>query len=496
MDYKAFVEADKSLLIAPAGYGKTFTIVECLKHTTGKQLVLTHTHAGIAAIKEKIKKAPEIKSSQYCIETISSFAQKYVKAFYVGEEMPDQELSKDYHKFVIDQAVHVFRASPVQNILEASYAGLFVDEYQDCNINQHNMILEISNVLPTHILGDYLQGIFEFSSGDSLVDFDEDLNDFERFPDIETPHRWYQKGNNSSLGDHLKIIRELLENNLDITLVANNDIGFHVQVVKSGDIRLPNSTYRKGLKKLIDNPENKPEYENLLIIAPTYEGGGNIHQRVNIRPQVDPQKKLVLLEAIDASDFYAVAKNADDLISNLVNSETPIHKCKELLLKFFNKTDLDKWINGNNLKQKEDKNNKIRSQIFQEHIETFVENPNVALLQTVFNSTKTDLKCKFKREELLYSFLKALKQAQLGKISIYEAMIEQRNMIRRSGRKIKGKCLGTTLLTKGLEFDTVAILDAHNFDSPKHLYVALTRACKKLVIFTENTTLSPYADVG
>jgi superfamily II DNA or RNA helicase len=43
MDYQAFVDSEKSLLIAPAGYGKTFTIVECLKYTTGKQLILTHT---------------------------------------------------------------------------------------------------------------------------------------------------------------------------------------------------------------------------------------------------------------------------------------------------------------------------------------------------------------------------------------------------------------------------------------------------------------------
>ncbi|MFV1977526.1 MAG: hypothetical protein ACC651_17435 [Candidatus Scalindua sp.] len=43
------------------------------------------------------------------------------------------------------------------------------------------------------------------------------------------------------------------------------------------------------------------------------------------------------------------------------------------------------------------------------------------------------------------------------------------------GRKIKGKCIGTTLLTKGLEFDTVAILNARKFDCPKNLYVALTR---------------------
>ena len=75
--------------------------------------------------------------------------------------------------------------------------------------------------------------------------------------------------------------------------------------------------------------------------------------------------------------------------------------------------------------------------------------------------------------------------------SVYKAMINQRNRIRRLGRKVEGKCLGTTPLTKGLEFDTVAILDAHNFTSPKDLYVALTRASKKLIIFSKNSILTP-----
>jgi len=40
-------------------------------------------------------------------------------------------------------------------------------------------------------------------------------------------------------------------------------------------------------------------------------------------------------------------------------------------------------------------------------------------------------------------------------------MKKQKNILRRIGRKIFGKCMGTTLLTKGLEFDTVVILNAH-----------------------------------
>lgn len=36
MNYESFLSEKKSLLIAPAGYGKTHTLAECLKHTGNK----------------------------------------------------------------------------------------------------------------------------------------------------------------------------------------------------------------------------------------------------------------------------------------------------------------------------------------------------------------------------------------------------------------------------------------------------------------------------
>ncbi|MFT7452860.1 MAG: superfamily II DNA or RNA helicase [Patescibacteria group bacterium] len=112
MDYQAFVDGRKTLLVAPAGYGKTYTIAECLKYTDGKQLILTHTHAGVASIKEKIKKL-NIETKKYSIETISSFAQKYFHAFYTGKDVPDQE-EKGYHSFVIQKAKEVFTSPAVK----------------------------------------------------------------------------------------------------------------------------------------------------------------------------------------------------------------------------------------------------------------------------------------------------------------------------------------------------------------------------------------------
>jgi DNA helicase-2/ATP-dependent DNA helicase PcrA len=73
MNYKDFISKDKSLLIAPAGYGKTYSLAESLLHTppNEKQLILTHTHAGIASIKEKIK-GFKISGEKYHIETITN----------------------------------------------------------------------------------------------------------------------------------------------------------------------------------------------------------------------------------------------------------------------------------------------------------------------------------------------------------------------------------------------------------------------------------------
>ena len=157
-----FISRPKSLLVAPAGYGKTHSIVECLKFTEGTQLILTHTHAGVASLKEKIKKSGA-SSKIFQVETIDSYAQKYVEAFYTGTDMPEQDESSQYFPFIRKKAVQIIKRRQVKEIIASTYNGVFVDEYQDCTSDQHQLVLALSDVLPTHILGDSLQGIFGFN---------------------------------------------------------------------------------------------------------------------------------------------------------------------------------------------------------------------------------------------------------------------------------------------------------------------------------------------
>lgn len=499
MDYQAFVDREKTLLIAPAGYGKTHTIVECLKYTTERQLILTHTHAGVASIKEKIKKS-SIASNRYNVETISSFAQKYVNAFYTGTDTPDQEKSREYHSFLIDKATIIFKSNVIRNVVKATYAGLFVDEYQDCTKLQHEMILALSESLRTHVLGDPLQGIFNFNG--ELVDFDTDLSGFERVPDLSIPYRWHQKGNNSALGDKLKEIRSLLSQEDVVDFSSNNIEGLHVINVSHDDIRNPKSGYRKCLDKIISNSDNNPDFNSLLIIVPEYEEvkvdgqklpKGNINDRAQIRAQIDYSKSLTLIEAIDDSSFYSLAKTIDILCSSIGRAKNPVKRIKkDVLEQIYHKSGLANWFNENDIKNKQAGADKIKASALKNTIDLFVLKPSPSNMNSIIIGLKNNLKIKYKREGLLYAVLNALKHSELEGISVYEAMKNHRNVIRRTGRKIKGKCIGTTLLTKGLEFDTVAILDADKFNCPKHFYVALTRCCKNLFVFSSQKLLSPY----
>ncbi|NQY37782.1 MAG: UvrD-helicase domain-containing protein [Alteromonadaceae bacterium] len=509
MDYQPFVDGNKSLLIAPAGYGKTYTIVECLKYTLGRQLILTHTHAGVASIKEKIVKA-RINADQYTVETISGFSQKYLNAFYVGLDVPEQD-SKDYHSFVIGKTSALLLSPIIKQILKASYNGLFVDEYQDCTKLQHTLIMELANLLPTRILGDPLQGIFNFNG--QIVDFDTDLLEFERFPDLKIPYRWYQEGNNKLLGDLIKGYREPLSNGESITVNTISSRKLYVILVDDEDFDDPKSVYRQKISSLIRNDKEDPSFESLLIIVPEYteidQGKeikkGGISERGKILSKIDYSKSVVLLEAIDDKKFYDLSNDIDQFIDSVNTARKPVKKLYKLLSDLFCKTSpgkrknigLNDWIStnpkGNNgdyyIKAKKSEAGTL-ADLLRTRIESLILTPSQQGIYSLLIYIKKDLRIRIQvRRELLTSVIKALNNSVTENITVYESMKAYKNILRRVGRKVHEKCIGTTLLTKGLEFDTVAILDAHKFDCPKHLYVALTRCCKNLVLFTTQNTL-------
>lgn len=216
MDIDTFLSANKSMVIAPAGFGKTYTIAECIASYRGEKrvLVLTHTHAGIASLKEKFR-LKNIPSSAYQLETICGFALNLVKAYHLNkDEIPSLSDAGSLFHFAIEHATKILKALPIKKYLAIKYDHLIVDEYQDCTVGQHQMIMSLSAILHTHILGDPLQGIFDFGR-EHIVDFSEES--FKLFNDncqsLEIPWRWNNAGRIALGQDLLSIRSKLLSTN-------------------------------------------------------------------------------------------------------------------------------------------------------------------------------------------------------------------------------------------------------------------------------------------
>lgn len=477
-DFNDFLSHKKSLLIAPAGYGKTHTIAECivwLQHS-GRQLVLTHTHAGVASLREKIAKQG-VSSRSYNVETISSFAQRYVMSFTADPEKYQVNQGGAVFAEIVNVAISLFRTNPIRRVVESSYAGLFVDEYQDCTVAQHELIMVLSESLKTRIFGDPMQGIFGFGSEGS-VDLN-DKNQMMEFADnryeLDQPQRWIH-ANNPVMGAEMASMREALLNRREIVLGDYSSI----EMIKaySRDIYTPHSDYNRRMREILKGT-------NVLIIHP---------DQTSINPRMEIVKRFsnipTLIESIDDKDFYAIARSADEIVSSY-----SYEKMYALMCKLFNATGMNYWFSVKGAIKKRKPDERKRSEDITKMMEAVEIGRNSKQIEIALKAVSSLKNIKCYRRELLSSLLKALNIAEYENILIEEAMIGVRNSIRRYGRRLTGRCIGTTLLTKGLECETVVIVDAHKIICERNFYVAVTRATKKLYVFTETNILSPYAEM-
>lgn len=491
IDYKEFIECNRGILIAPAGHGKTTAIADCLLQCPENScmLILTHTHAGIASLRTKFHKK-NVPSNRYQLETITGFAQRYVLSFLGSSVLPDED-ETNYFSAAVEKCCVLMRSKVVQTILGISYNGVFVDEYQDCTIDQHNMIMSLAQNLPLHLLGDPLQGIFSFEQK-PLVDIDKDLESFRRFDLLDYPWRWDKS--NPALGKFILDLRHRLENGETIELRSNPSIRFYVNTgFKNEDEKI------KCLGQIILNHE----CNSLLIICPSYRYKdrfgkirikGNLSDRIKIKQKADYKRKFIILDAIDSSEYYKNSKNIDKYLekcrtSNRINK---INWLFDILVDLqLSKTELRKWIDRDkNTFKHRTKENLAASEKLIELFDKFASSKDLSSLKDVIGLASHLPKMKRYHSYMLHTISKCFDIAQTNNISMFQAMKLFKTRIRHQGRTVEGECIGTTLLTKGLEFDTVIIWNADKFEDAKNFYVAISRACRKLFIITDSTTIS------
>lgn len=212
---KELAESDWSLVLAPAGCGKTHLIADSVKHTNGRQLILTHTHAGVRAMINHLKRN-EIPAKQYSVCTIDSLALKYACAFPMLSGWNERQPSGDDWQMICSAATSALKRKAVKKVLTSSYSGIYIDEYQDCSSGQHEFISLIADYLPCRILGDPMQSIFWEINKTNSLDWKHAESTFKTLAELSTPWRW--KNENEPLGEWLLSVRNSLENGHQIDL--------------------------------------------------------------------------------------------------------------------------------------------------------------------------------------------------------------------------------------------------------------------------------------
>ncbi len=450
---------DRAVVVAAAGCGKTHLIAETIKYTYGRQLILTHTHAGVHSIRNKLKKLG-IKANNYRVETIAGFALRYASAYPVtcSYQIFNEDESVLYEN-LYSAAYNVIKNQSGRKIVSASYSGLFVDEYQDCTLVQHKLILLLSEIISTRILGDELQGIFDFTG--EIVDWDRDVFPvFTKLPDLLTPWRWELA--NKSMGTWLTELRDKIINKEPICLSD-----------------LPSKTnwymkeWQEGIKQLlygangstvgiidIDNKAHK--------IANYLQGQYNSMEEIERRTLFDFLKKFE--QGSRKEKILALFEVSTKCMTKVGSELKTIINCIEQNRKF----------RGN------------KHKILFKNIESYIQIGHIILIIEILKYISTIEGVKIYRKELWSDIKKLFSSYALNPseslITLARNQIEMYSV--KGCRQIYNKTISRPFLIKGLEFNHAILLDADAL-KPKELYVSLTRGSNYLTILSEDRVISP-----
>lgn len=449
----------------PAGAGKTELIAASVAVATqqgGTCLVLTHTHAGVDALRRRMKKFG-VASEQVVVRTIDSWSYDLIAHFprlagLAVPDTPDWSKSADYHR----AAARAATTRAVERMLKVSYTHLFIDEYQDCLVDQHELVLALATTVPTAVFGDPLQSLFNFSKNHP-VDWDSDvLPNFPATKIHHQPRRWEPE--HQTLGAWLVGIRHNLLNGLQIDLmsapvrwVRRNDPRSYVQVCYNA-LRLEGTIAVLG--------QFRPDCVNAAsALGGTY----------SVMEAMDEKVMMRFAKVIDAENGSTVAKAVVEF-AIACTSGLPSH------------------ISAAKRKQLgEGKSFATRSTELKPAYEAVLHvrsDPTPATVGTALDHLRKLPRVTVHCREAWGEISQSVAVAETDGCTVVEALHRTRNHSRAIGRRPAARVVSRPLLVKGLEYDHVIVLNPERY-SAQELYVALTRGSKSVTIISDSAVLPP-----
>lgn len=461
---------DRGTVTAPAGCGKTHLIAQALaRHSEPKPvLVLTHTNAGVAALRARLDKAG-VAAGRYRLSTIDGWCMRLLTLFPKRGGHDPAILSvgnpKAHYPAIRQAAGKLLQAGHVNDVLAASYDRLIVDEYQDCSQVQHAIVYYAAQSLRTCVLGDPMQAIFGFQ-GNALADWDQHV--CVQFPiaaELTEPWRWINAGE-EAFGRYLLDVRHALigGQGVDLATAPRNISWIHLDGTEDHQRRL-----RAGAVAAADG-------EKVLIIADSRSPNGQ-------RQFASQIHGAVTVENVDMRDLVAFGEDFDlsspELLQHVVTFATTVMTN----------------TGGANLLNRVATLRAGRERRPASPVETsamkLVESPSYATAADLLVEIGKEHGVRTHRPAILRGALRMLKNCgDNADMPPADAAVQERERSRLIGRPLAKRTVGSTLLLKGLEADAAVILDPSDMDR-RHLYVAMTRGAKRLIICSRTARLTP-----
>jgi DNA helicase-2/ATP-dependent DNA helicase PcrA len=457
-------------ITAPAGCGKTQLITDTLKlnHFGKPVLLLTHTNAGVGALRARLKLAG-VNPSIYRVSTIDGWVMRLIATF-PSRSQHDPEIlklkSKTDYASIRDAAWGLLASGHVFDALQSTYSRVFVDEYQDCTLPQHQIIAWLATALPTCVLGDPLQAIFGFN--EPLVNWEKDV--FGYFPSaghLSTPWRW-RNVQNEPLGQWLLQIRTSLKTRqaIDLRSAPPQVQWIAIEAATAHEQRLEAARVKTAS---IDH--------QVLVIGDSQNPRGQ-------RKIASQTLGAVTVEAADLKDLTAFGRAFNPGSPDALN----------VLLTFaqglMTNLDVALYIRRiGSLSTGKAHNPATEAEQFGM---SFMTTPNFESALLLLGALRDQPDVRVYRPEILRHCKKALSLASEGSITFEDATVSIREQNRYVGRPMSRRSVGSTLLLKGLEADIAVILNPEEMDA-NHLYVALTRGARQVVVCSSTPILRPRA---
>jgi hypothetical protein len=437
-------------VVAPAGHGKTEVIAN-VAALGRRALVLTHTHAGVHAIRSRMKRLG-IPQHAVAVDTIAGWCMRYAHAF-PGVAKPCDGMPKSNAEWeqLYRGAVLALGISAVKDVIASSYDRVFIDEYQDCNGGQHQLAIALSQLIPTVVFGDPMQGIFEFA-GATLSWEQEIHNHFPLVSTLETPHRWADK--NPELGAWIAQTRQ--------KLIVGEPID------------------------LADGPIVYRQSSDAFDMGTFFDG---IDAREGTQAAIHCNKAVCYrLAQATRGGFQAI----EEMAAGRLQSFATAWDASDLFERRFAAVDslMDECFHIKQLAEGEapDPSDAAMAQDMTVIAAELGGRSGISSARRLFAMAKERPSWRLFRREIWRDGERAIAELEAGRVAtMAEATASIRQRMSNSGRRMPLRTVSTPLLLKGLEFDHVLIPNAAHFLNERHakaklFYVAISRATRTLTI--------------